>query len=53
VDGQRVEVAWTVAYIIDGKPFVPSYARTEPQTVPPQQDSPPDGSNAPARRRWH
>ncbi len=39
VDGQPVDVAWSVVYIVDGKPFVPSYARTEPQTVPPQQDS--------------
>lgn len=53
VDGQPVEVAWTVVYILDGKPFVPSYERTEPQTAPQQQDSPPDGSNAPARKRWH
>lgn len=53
VDGQPVEVAWTVVYVIDGKPFVPSYDRTEPQAVPPQQDSAPNGSNPPARRRWH
>ena len=53
VDGHPVEVAWTVVYVIDGKPFVPSYERTEPQAVPPQQDSPPDGSNPPAHKRWH
>jgi hypothetical protein len=53
VDGHPVEVAWTVVYVIDGKPFVPSYERTEPQTVPAQQDSAPDGLNPPAHRRWH
>lgn len=53
VDGQPVGVAWTVVYVLDGKPFVPSYERAQTQTAPPQQDSPPDGSGAPAHRRWH
>ena len=53
VDGQPVEVAWTVIYILDGKPFVPSYERAQQQAVPSQQDSAPDGTNVPARRRWH
>ncbi len=52
VDGQPVEVAWTVDYIIDGKPFVPSYERTEPQVVPAQQDSPGTSSPSVARRRY-
>lgn len=52
VDGQPVEVAWTAVYIIDGKPFVPSYKRTEPQVVPPQQDSP-DPSNPVVGQRRH
>jgi Thioredoxin-like len=32
VDGQLVEVEYSVAYTIDGKPFVPSYNRPEPPT---------------------
>jgi hypothetical protein len=52
VDGQPVEVAWTAVYIIDGKPFVPSYERTEPQVAPAQQDSPPGSSPGAARRRY-
>ncbi len=52
VNGQPVEVAWTVVYIIDGKPFVPSYKRTEPQVAPAQQDSPPGSSPTAARRRY-
>ena len=52
VNGQPVEVAWTVVYIIDGKPFVPSYERTEPQVAPAQQDSPPASSPTSARRRY-
>jgi hypothetical protein len=52
VDGQPVEVAWTVVYIIDGKPFVPSYERTEPQVAPAQQDGPPGSSPSAARRRY-
>ncbi|MGA8743616.1 MAG: hypothetical protein WB561_20660 [Terracidiphilus sp.] len=52
VDGQPVEVAWTVVYIIDGKPFVPSYERTEPQIAPAQQDSPGSSSPGAARRRY-
>jgi hypothetical protein len=52
VDGQPVEVAWTVVYIIDGKPFIPSYERTEPQAAPAQQDSPPGSSPTVARRRY-
>ncbi|MGA7243371.1 MAG: hypothetical protein WBX19_09325 [Terracidiphilus sp.] len=52
VDGQPVEVAWTVVYIIDGKPFVPSYERTEPQIAPAQQDSPESSSPGAARRRY-
>ncbi len=53
VDGQPVEIAWTVVYIIDGKPFVPSYERTEPQVAPAQQDSAPGSSPAVRRRRGH
>jgi hypothetical protein len=54
VDGQPVEVAWSVVYIVDGKPFVPSYARSEPQSVPPQQDSPDTaGTSVAPRRRPH
>ncbi|HMG87906.1 MAG TPA: hypothetical protein VK574_19385 [Terracidiphilus sp.] len=52
VNGQPVDVAWTVVYIIDGKPFVPSYERTEPQVAPAQQDSPPGSSPTVARRRY-
>lgn len=53
VDGQPVQVAWTVVYILDGKPFVPSYERTEPPAVPPQQDgSVNQSAGAPARRRY-
>jgi hypothetical protein len=52
VNGQPVEVAWTVVYIIDGKPFVPSYARTEPQVAPAQQDSPESSSPSVARKRY-
>lgn len=52
VSGQPVEVAWTVVYIIDGKPFVPSYERTDPQVAPAQQDSPPGSSPTSARRRY-
>jgi len=52
VNGQPVEVAWTVVYIIDGKPFVPSYERTEPQVAPAQQDSPPGSSPSVARKRY-
>ncbi|UWZ82715.1 thioredoxin family protein [Occallatibacter riparius] len=33
VDGQPVEVAQTVFYPIDGKPFVPSYDRPKPKAV--------------------
>jgi hypothetical protein len=33
VDGQVVEVATTVTYVIDGKPFVPSYERPKPVAV--------------------
>jgi hypothetical protein len=32
VDGQPVEVGYSVAYIVDGKPFVPSYNRPAPPT---------------------
>lgn len=53
VDGQPVEVAWTVAYILDGKPFIPSYQRTTPQIAPPQQDGPGDAGTPAPRRRWH
>ncbi len=53
VDGQPVEVAWTVVYILDGKPFVPSYERIDPQTAPPQQDgSANQSTGAPSRRRY-
>ncbi len=52
VDGQPVEVAWTAVYVIDGKPFVPSYARTEPQVAPAQQDSPESSSPGAARKRY-
>jgi len=52
VDGQPVEVAWTVVYVIDGKPFVPSYDRAEPQVAPAQQDSPGGSSPSVARRRY-
>ncbi len=52
VNGQPVEVAWTVVYVIDGKPFVPSYERTEPQVAPAQQDSPGSSSPSVARRRY-
>ncbi len=52
VDGQPVEVAWTAVYIIDGKPFVPSYERAEPQVAPAQQDSPESSSPGAARRRY-
>jgi hypothetical protein len=51
-DGQPVDVAWTVVYIIDGKPFVPSYERTEPQVAPAQQDSPGTSSPSVGRRRY-
>jgi hypothetical protein len=30
VDGQPIEVQYSVAYNIDGKPFVPSYQRPKP-----------------------
>ncbi|MGA8090717.1 MAG: hypothetical protein WCA10_25815 [Terracidiphilus sp.] len=53
VDGQPVEVGWTVVYVIDGKPFVPSYERTEPQVAPAQQESAPGSSPAARRRRGH
>lgn len=54
VDGQPVELAWTVVYIIDGKRFVPSYERSEPQAAPAQQDSPGISTpNAPRRRYGH
>lgn len=33
VDGQPVEVAITVGYTLDGKPFVPSYDRPKPKKV--------------------
>lgn len=52
VNGRPVEVAWTVVYIVDGKPFVPSYERTQPQVAPVQQDSPPGSSPTVARRRF-
>ena len=52
VNGQPVEVAWTVVYIIDGKPFIPSYERTEPQVAPAQQDTPGNSSPNVARRRY-
>ena len=52
VDGQPVEVVWTAVYIIDGKPFVPSYKRTEPQVAPPQQDCPDPSSPIVGRRRY-
>jgi hypothetical protein len=53
VSGRPVDVAWTVVYIIDGKPFVPSYERTAPQVVPAQDDGAP-GSSSPnvSRRRY-
>jgi hypothetical protein len=28
VDGSPIDVQYTVMYLIDGKPFVPSYGRT-------------------------
>jgi len=52
VNGQPVEVAWTVVYVIDGKPFVPSYERTEPQVAPAQQDSPGNSSPSVSRKRY-
>ncbi|WP_348263848.1 hypothetical protein P8935_04625 [Telmatobacter sp. DSM 110680] len=52
VDGQPVDVAWTVVYIIDGKPFVPSYERTETQVAPAQQDGPGSSSPNVSRRRY-
>jgi len=52
VAGKPVEVAWTAVYIIDGKPFVPSYERTEPQVAPAQQDSPDSSSPSVARKRY-
>jgi len=33
VDGQPVEVSWTIIYPLDGKPFVPSYERPKPAPV--------------------
>ncbi len=52
VDGQPVDLAWTVVYVIDGKPFVPSYERTEPQVAPAQQDSMGGSSPNVSRRRY-
>jgi hypothetical protein len=52
VDGQPVDLAWTVVYVIDGKPFVPSYERTEPQVIPAQQDSMGGSSPNVSRRRY-
>ncbi|MGA3345206.1 MAG: thioredoxin family protein [Terracidiphilus sp.] len=43
VDGQPVEVAFSVHYVIDGKPFVPSYERPNACPVPP---APEDFSSA-------
>ena len=51
VAGQPVDVAWTAVYIIDGKPFVPSYERTEPQVAPAQQDGAPGNSSPNVSRR--
>jgi hypothetical protein len=51
VDGQPVDVAWTVVYIVDGKPFVASYDRTEPQLSPAQQDTPGSSTPSVSRRR--
>jgi len=33
VDGEPVEVSMTIYYVLDGKPFVPSYARPKPAPV--------------------
>jgi len=30
IDGQPIEVQYSVAYLVDGKPFVPSYQRPKP-----------------------
>ena len=30
IDGQPIEVQYNVGYVIDGKPFVPSYQRPKP-----------------------
>jgi hypothetical protein len=43
VEGQPVEVVITVPYVIDGKPFVPSYERPKPVPV---STSPEDYSSA-------
>jgi thiol:disulfide interchange protein len=43
VDGQPVEVAITASYVLNGKPFVPSYERPKPPLV---TTSPEDFSSA-------
>ncbi len=43
VDGEPVQVGYTVRYTLDGKPFVPEYERPKPQAV---HTSPDDFSSA-------
>jgi hypothetical protein len=55
IDGQPVELATTVFYVLDGKPFVPSYERPKDAvpSAPANNSDAPTGSSGPPRRIRH